>query len=73
MATAYPFDRLPPPPSDGPRALQTLEEFQREIRALSEQGLRDENFVRTLGGPGLLVRTPDELEAFIEAECGSSI
>ncbi len=68
--------RVPAQPGtidDEPRRLQTLEALQREIRALSDQGLRDGDFLRALSGaPGLRVRTPEELEAFIKAECEPS-
>jgi hypothetical protein len=73
MATAYPIVPVVDEPHRGAAVLQTWEDFEREARALSNQGLQGEDFVRALsGGPGVVLRTPEELEAFIKSECDTS-
>jgi hypothetical protein len=57
--------------------MQTWKDLEREARDLAAQGLRGEAFLDALTGgrdpEGLLLRTPEELAAYIEQECGYSV
>jgi len=68
MATAYPL----PVPGAADGAPQSWEEFQRECQALWDQGLRGDDLLRAIGGgrdeDAVVLRTPEELDAFLDRE-----